>query len=278
MLVAKRALKEETKTPLWGIVEQREYEAKKKYRRAHTFTMKLLTLDENLIQTAVKSLQHHTKVVSSKDENVLSLDDECIVLYVTLSKAVPMMTPLPVQVELKKCVQTVGFACVMLDKLPPEILKAMKKSKLLTNVKFKDYESFSKVHSDKAKFAQFADSFESFFCDANFYDKLPKVFKEFLGKRNKCPYPVALDDNWEANISNAINKEYVTIRRAGKFECRVGSVSMEAKDTAANVFAAAHQIIPHILLRCEKHTNVQMLTLKTKTSIELPIYKLKVPE
>ena len=274
MLVAKRKIEEEVKVSQWGVNEQKEYEARKKYRRVYSLTTKILNLDTNLIQTAVKSLQHHNKITSSKEENILSLDDEYIILCITLSRSVPENNPLPIQIDLKHPINSTNSSvCIMFDKLEPEILKPMKNSKLLSNVKLRDYESFSKVHLDKGKFAQFADSFNKFFCEKEFYNKLPKIYKEFLGKRNKCPYPLTIKE--ERDIANVITKEYLTIRKAGKFEVRVASTSIEVQKSVRNIVSAIYQIVPHILLRCGKHTSVTVITLKTKISIELPIYKAK---
>eukprot|EP01022_Parablepharisma_sp_SALTPOND_P000191 TRINITY_DN1007_c0_g1_i1.p1 TRINITY_DN1007_c0_g1~~TRINITY_DN1007_c0_g1_i1.p1 ORF type:complete len:535 (+),score=32.15 TRINITY_DN1007_c0_g1_i1:1740-3344(+) len=274
MLVAKRG-KEEERIQKWGAEEQKELESKKKYRRVQALTSKIIHPDFSLIQTAVKSLQHHTKVLLAKGANKLSMEDDYIFLCITLSKSLPLIEPFSVQISLANPVYKFPDfrACVFIKKLPQELYSSIKKSPLTETVKFKDYESLHKVSSDKQKFANFAESYDLFFCDKAYFDKLPRVLKEFLGKKNKCPYPLTVNENWEETIRDATAKTYVTVRKAGKFEFKIARISMSPDKAAENIASVIHNAVSHIMLKSEKHTNVQAITLKTKSSIELPIYK-----
>ena len=279
MLVAKRTKAnsiEESKSESWGLIEQKNYECKKKYRRAFTFTTKLINLDHNLISTAIRSLQHHNKLAASKPKNTLTSEDDYIKVCIYLSKSIPLLLPLAIQLTIPFPIYTVeSKICVLFDKFEPEILKSIKKSPLANSVKFKDHEALNKLHLDKVKFGEFADSYELFFCDSKYYEKIPKMLKEFLGKRNKCPYPIDINNDWEEIIKLASERGYFTIRKAGRFEFNVAKTSMEVNKGTKNIIAAIYQAVSHILLRSEKHNNIESIALKTNTSIELPIYKLK---
>ena len=66
---------------------------------------------------------------------------------------------------------------------------------------------------------------------------------------------------------------YLTIRKTSRFEYKAASVLMDTSKAAKNVLDSIYNAIPHILLATPKHTIVQAITMKTQTSIELPIYK-----
>jgi len=289
MLVAKREKiqksdnphEEEQKFTKWNITAQTKYEQTKKYRRIYVLAQKIINFDNSLIETALKSLKHHTKIISNKQFNTVSNEDFNIICGITLSKAIPenFKEFYTVMLKLSESLFSIESTkvCIFVKKIEKQIQEKIEKS-IYTKRKqvfFVELDKMQEIYKNQQKFTNFCNSYDIFLCDQSIYSELPRMLKEFLGKRsNKCPYAIPISENWEETVYEQIyNKTYLTIRRSGKFSFCIGKLTSDSAKLAQNIISACYQAIPHILCHAEKHTSIQEISIKTANSIELPIYK-----
>ena len=252
-----------------GTEAQEELEKHKKYRRAYILTTKKLTLDPETIRKAIGSLQHHTLLTLPQSA---SHTDEYITLSITFSQPLPTALVKPVQFPLPTPIYSLANTkvCLFVKESATQIKELFNKLAPKKQLRVITYDKLTKFMSDKRKFSHFAELYELFFCSPDFYVHMPRMLKEYLGKKNKCPFPIKTDD---LSVSDLMKNVYLTIRQGARFELKVARVGMGTEEAVQNVQSVVQKLVPHILLASAKHTTVQRIVIKTPSSIELPIYK-----
>lgn len=104
-------------------------------------------------------------------------------------------------------------------------------------------------------------------------------YKEFMNKRI-LPFPISIGDKdvFLGKLDEVL-ASVVLVKTVGPMHSiKLGRCCMSVKANVKNILNGAYDVIPHLLLDSAKGTNVEYIRVRTKDSIQVPIFKREVLE
>lgn len=255
-----------------------------KYMKIRNTTIKKLAIDKNLVKKASKALLAHYQS-SKKSNNLLDSGDDFIYLEIVLSQVPTQYTIRPVQISLPHPIYSPEyqsqFAVIARDP-QREYKDKIQDLKIPTIAKVIGYSKLSKKYpqyGDKRKLAQ---EFDLFFCDYRIYNLLARPTGKAFYERKKIPFPIDCEKvpehlkdecpTYESYLNSFSKFTYFSMGNGPVYTVKVARVNMDIKDVVKNIIHGVYNTVPHILRESIKHTRVRQISIKTSSSISLPIF------
>ena len=144
------------------------------------------------------------------------------------------------------------------------------------------YKKLMKNYNEFKRKRELLASYDLFFSDIRIFKMLPKCLGKPFIDAKKYPCPIKLhkapagedEETWslKAALGGVFKQTYFQMGNGPNYAVKVARVSMNLRECVANVLMGIYRVIPHILVRGVKHTKVQQISLKTKSSLELPVF------
>lgn len=251
---------------------------KEEYEKLYKLAKQTIKLDRKLINSAISNLQTYASSQKDKGKNLLEDEDDFIYVTITLSKVPSKFSPKPLQIELKHAIygpKYLTHVC-MIVKDPQRAFKDQVQDLDIPCLgKVIGYQKLMKNFKEYKDRRQLVNEFDLFFCDSRIYSMLPKVTGKYFYLKKKFPVPLKLagsEKTIEETFEEAMKCTYFMPGNGPNYTIKIGRTSMNAKNCVSNIVNAVYKALPLILGNTLKPTKVQSITLKTQSSIELPIY------
>ena len=221
-----------------------------------------------------------------QNDTILKFDD-FIYLDILLTQKLPTVTIKPILINLPEKIFYKEFksktALIVSDLKAVQFLTSKEEDRKLLearDVKVFDMETFKAKFLAEKKMTVFLATYSVVVVEDRIFEAVRKrAYKEFMNKR-VLPYPIEIGDKevFLGKLDEVLGS-VVLVKTVGPMHSiRLGRCCMSVKANVKNVVNGAYDVIPHLLLDSAKGTNVEYLRVRTKDSVQVPIFKREVLE